>query len=157
MLRNVEVYWPNDIMPTSQSRIFTNTVVRILNFALTIPSYPNAPNVINMTRHVKLYQYDTLCTLWHFLNFCCVKSNSIQNLVFLLQHTRFDVFHIIMRASSVLVFSQCHALYVPYPNPCQSVSPCRPVFFSHRLTALVGLGPLIVEVPKSHSLRHHTR
>ena len=47
MLRNVEDYSPNDSMPTSQSRIFNKTVVKISNFALTIPSYENVPHVTN--------------------------------------------------------------------------------------------------------------
>jgi hypothetical protein len=47
MLRNVEDYSPNDSVSTSQSRIFNNTIVKISNFALTIPSYENVPHVKN--------------------------------------------------------------------------------------------------------------
>jgi hypothetical protein len=45
MLRNVEDYTPNEPVSTTQSRIFNNTVMRISDFALTIPSYENVPNV----------------------------------------------------------------------------------------------------------------
>jgi hypothetical protein len=39
MLRNIEDYSSNDPVSTTQSRIFNNTVMRILDFALTIQSY----------------------------------------------------------------------------------------------------------------------
>jgi hypothetical protein len=57
MLRNIEDYSSNDPVSTTQSRIFNITVMIILDFALTIPSYENVPNVTDTATQAEMYQY----------------------------------------------------------------------------------------------------
>jgi hypothetical protein len=112
MLRIIEDHAPNDSVSTTQSRIFNNTVTRISDFALTLPSHENVPNVPE--------------TAIQDRNFCCMKSNCTYDLESLLRHTLFDVYHVIMRdlnisvLYSVTIFNACYI-------SCQTVSLCGPV------------------------------